>query len=119
MKPLFTKDIYLHFVGSKESAYSLEVLDERHFDYQVVKTAFFNTLGGNMHPYDPNKKLNVERICRVLQNSPTRNPEDMYNGALLLFHGTKRNRVHGILREGFKSSAGGRYGPGAKYTTFK
>jgi len=70
-----------------------------------------------MHPYDPNKKLNIERICRVLQNSPTRNPEDMYNGALLLFHGTKRNRVHGILREGFKSSAGGRYGPGIYHSS--
>ena len=41
-----------------------------------------------------------------------RNPDDVEGDKILVFHGTPWKNLPGILRNGFKSSAKGAFGPG-------
>ena len=108
--------------------YKLELLKSDDLDYKVIKDSvgldslpdFFADYLGNKYD-QPEDKTEDERVVfkifRIKLNKNVLNePELSKDSSLLLLHGTKGKRVEGILREGFKPSGCGKYGPGIYLT---
>ena len=108
------KDDLKNVNDSKNSLYYLEVLAESSHDYQLIKMSLNNT--GNMYSKTSNKvEVSVKNIYRIR----SRNPRKVNNlSKILVFHGTPRKNVPGILTSGFKSTEFGRFGPGVYHSNF-
>ena len=103
---------YLKFINNQTSLYNLEILSEKHDDFQLINTSFRITSSCCLND------LKIERICRVHPKHPTKKKEDIKSDNILLFHGTSHKNVPGILLDGFKSSKTGRFGPGVYHSNF-
>ena len=97
------EDSYLRFVNDDNSLYNLEVLSKDNADYELVEKSFMNT-SSELQKYDPSGGFEVERICRVHQKLPELRENSTEN--VLVFHGTIRENVDGILSYGFRPSEG-------------
>ena len=105
------KDNYLRFARKLDLKYSLLPLSEGSCDFEVIKKSFHNTSGKRR------SNLNIERIWRVIQKNP-RKPDEIRSDKILVFHGTPYKNVLGILRNGFRSSVMGRFGPGVYHSNY-
>ena len=107
MKVKMFNDDYLSFIDNKHSAYRLIVTNERDYDYKLISASFKLTNYG-YGTYIPTKfkETKIERIYRIVENFPATQQTGIYDdGAILLYHGTKRENVQGILNVGFISSS--------------
>ena len=108
--------IYSNFKNEKTS-YHLEILNKENKDFQLIKKSFYNTANAcNSNVFSSYFK--IKRICRVHQDYPSRKPEDIESEKILVFHGTPRKNVTGILREGFIPSKACHFGPGVYHSNF-
>ena len=108
--------IYSNFQNEKTS-YHLEILNKENKDFQLIKKSFCNTANAcNSNVFSSYFK--IKRICRVHQDYPSRKPEDIESEKILVFHGTPRKNVTGILREGFIPSEACHFGPGVYHSNF-
>ena len=83
--------------------YDLEVVNPKSDEYEFVKDFFHITITslGALKEYT---KIKEFIIYKVIENDPmTANSENN----LMLFHGTNKEGVVGILKEGFKNSPKG------------
>ena len=97
------KDSYLRFVRNDSSRYNLEVLSKDNSDYKLIEKSFTNT-NSEFAKNRPKFDFSIERICKIHQNFPELKRDSMEN--ILIFHGTPRKNVEGILEHGFKPSRG-------------
>ena len=99
-------DSYLKFVNDKKFKYNLQVLPESNADYKLIKRSIMNTSSDNRTLYYDSEYFEIVRICRIYPKVPKRKPEEIGRNNVLIIHGTERKNVDGILRHGFKPSAG-------------
>ena len=97
------KDSYRRFVRNDSSRYNLEVLSKDNSDYKLIEKSFTNT-NSEFAKNRPKFDFSIERICKIHQNFPELKRDSMEN--ILIFHGTPRKNVEGILKHGFKPSRG-------------
>ena len=95
---------YLRFVNDKSSKYKLEVLSSGNADYKLVEKSIIDTSIEFAKTWysKENKELRIERICRIHQKFPELKEKSKEN--ILVFHGTPRKNVNGVLKYGFKPS---------------
>ena len=94
------EDSYLKFVNDESSLYNLEVLSNDNSDYKLVEKSIINTSRKCAKTFF--KGFKIERICRIhKKNAEVKN--DLTEN-VLIFHGTPRKNVEGILKHGFKHS---------------
>ena len=106
---------YLTYVNdSKNSLYYLEVLAESSHDYQLIKKSFNNT--GSMYSKTSNKMEVIIKNTYRIRSKNQRNVDHL--SKILVFHGTPRRNVPGILTSGFKSTEFGQFGPGVYHSNF-
>ena len=98
------EDAYLRFVNDDNSLYNLEVLSKDNSDYKLVEKSILNTSSELAKKTYILKGFKIERICRIHKNVPEAKSESAEN--VLVFHGTPRKNVGGILNYGFKPSRG-------------
>ena len=94
-------DIVNH-VGTK---YKLEILDITSEEYKVVKKFYEIT-------YYYVQRVFEFQIFKVIENDPMKAAVDGKRHNLMLFHGTSRCGVEGILNEGFEHTKEGWFGSG-------
>ena len=108
------EDYLKHANDSKNSLYYLEVLAESSHDYRLIEKSFNNT--GNMYSKTSNEmEVSIKNIYRVRSRLPKM---IKHSSNILVFHGTPRRNVPGILTSGFKSSDYGQFGPGVYHSNF-
>ena len=94
------EDTYLKLVNDENSLHSLEVLSKDNSDYKLVEKSIINTSRKCAKTFF--KGFKIERICRIhKKNAEVKN--DLTEN-VLIFHGTPRKNVEGILKHGFKPS---------------
>ena len=98
------EDTYLKLVNDDSSLYNLEVLSKDNSDYRLVEKSFTNTCGELAKTRYSNKELKIERICRIHKKIPEVKSESKSKKNVLVFHGTPRENVEGILNYGFRST---------------
>ena len=98
------EDSYLKFVSDESSLYNLEVLSNDNSDYKLVEKSIINTSSELAKIKYSNIK--IERICRIHKKLPDMKTDSKSKHNILVFHGTPRNNVEGILNYGFKPSKG-------------
>ena len=76
---------------------------ESNTDYKLIKRSIMNTSSDNMLF---SEDLEIVRMCRIYPKVPKQKPEEIGRNNVLIIHGTQRKNVDGILRHGFKPSAG-------------
>ena len=87
--------------------YSLEVLEKDHSDYKLFDKCL------KQEKY----KGKTLKMYRVNPTDATENETKTSKKLkLLLLHGTKGSNIQGILKEGFKPSENGKFGPGVYLT---
>ena len=94
---------YLKFVNDANFLYNLEVLSNDNSDYKLVEKSIMNS-SSNLAKSRPNKRFKIESICRIHEKVPKKKSASTEN--ILVFHGTSRNNVKGILNYGFRPSKG-------------
>ena len=109
--------------SSQEYKYCFEVLEKDHLDYVVLEKSFMRlnqcndfitTTKGQL---DLSENIKINRILRVVLNDTIQNESSICDcPSLLLLHGTNKSNVEGILKEGFKPSQNGNFGPGVYLT---
>ena len=99
-------DGYLRFVNDNRSKYNLKVLPRSHTDYKLIERSIMNTSSDNWNSDFEEEHFAIVRICRICTKVPKQKPEEIGRNNVLLIHGTPRKNVDGILRHGFKPSAG-------------
>ena len=94
------EDSYLKFVNEDNSLYNLEVLSKDNSDYKLVEKSIINTCC----EFEKENFFNIkiERICKIHQKVPVVKTDATEN--VLVFHGTPRKNIEGILNCGFKPS---------------
>ena len=98
------EDTYLKLVNDDSSLYNLEVLSKDNSDYRLVEKSFTNTCSELAKTRYSNKELKIERICRIHKKVPEVKSESKSKKNVLVFHGTPRENVEGILNYGFRST---------------
>ena len=100
--------------------YKLELLNNDHPDYDALRSSFIVS-GAKEHKRilrfkrDIANKKKVLTIYRVVEN--IKSPKKMSGKPqTLLLHGTKAEKVEGILKKGFKPSKFGYFGPGVYHS---
>ena len=101
------RETYSYFVFN-----NLEVLSEEHDDFQLIKTSFRSTSSCCQN------NLKIKSIFKVHPKQQSRKPDAVEGDNILLFHGTPWKNVPGILRDGFKPSVTGAFGPGVYHSNF-
>ena len=96
------EDSYLRFVNDDNSLYNLEVLSKDNPDYKLVEKSIINTSSDFAKISYSNIK--IERICRIHKKVPVVKSDSTEN--ILVFHGTPRKNIDGILNYGFRPSKG-------------
>ena len=83
-------------------------MESTHDDYKLMKRSFEDAMY---------QKSGVEthKIYRVIEGDSDQKTKQKSDN-MLLFHGTSVNGVRGILKEGFRPSTGGSFGPGVYLT---
>ena len=94
------EDSYLKLVNDESSLHSLEVLSKDNSDYKLVEKSIINTSSRYAKKFF--KGFKIERICRIHKKHPEVKNDSTKN--VLVFHGTPRKNVEGILKYGFKPS---------------
>ena len=61
-------------------------------------------------------KFRVHQIYRIDENSEIEAVRDAKSGNLMLFHGTDKDGVYGVLKKGFMNSLSGKFGEGVYMT---
>ena len=99
--------------------YKVEPLGIDEPDYKVLKNSvgldclpdvFADQLGEN-YKQSKDKKVAFKIFRVTLNNNVLKESEDSKDSSLLLLHGTNGKNVEGILKEGFRPSRSGLYGP--------
>ena len=98
------EDSYLKFVSDENSLYNLKVLRNDNSNYKLVEKSIINTSSELAKIKYSNIK--IERICRIHKKLPNNKTDSKSKQNILVFHGTPRNNVEGILNYGFKPSKG-------------
>ena len=110
----YDEDSFTCHDDSNNSLYYLEALAESSRDYQLIEKSFNNT-GKTFLNMSKRSELIIEKVYRIR----SRRPKKVINSSkILVFHGTPRKNVPGILTSGFKSSETGRFGPGVYHSNF-
>ena len=86
--------------------YAIQQVVSTNDDYILIKKCFEATMLNCV-------KANVRKIYRAVIRG---NKSEQKSDNLMLFHGTTRANVVGILEEGFKPSTEGKHGPGVYLT---
>ena len=115
----------LQIYSSQEYRYCVEVLEKDHQDYLVLKKslerpnqnqhkAVVSTAKGRL---GLSENIEINKMHRIVQKDIIQNESRISDcPSLLLLHGTKLSNVEGILKEGFKPSKKGTFGPGVYLT---
>ena len=81
----------------KLSKHGYEKLDPVSKEFKTLKEVFFTTTTFNVSC----NNLEKFQIYKVIENNPTKTVEGKSNN-LMLFHGTNKYGVQGILKDGFR-----------------
>ena len=106
-----------------------DIVTDKSFKYEVRKldntSEEFTFIENFVHataPKTPTKriqhhaKLRVHQIYKIDENSEIEAARDAESGNLMLFHGTDKDGVYGVLKEGFENSPSGWFGEGVYMT---
>ena len=104
--------------SSKGFKNTVELLKKDEPDYNILKQSLH--LDSNTALKRDRGLKNKKIVHNVYRVRPTVNvvaPSGACNSSnILLLHGTRGQNIEGILKEGFKPSQGGRFGPGVYLT---
>ena len=105
----------MDIITDKSFKYNVETLGSTSDEFILVKE--FHDITRNSQQNNINLwALAADfKIYKLNENSPTKIVEEKRNN-LMLFHGTNRKHVDGILKEGFKNSERGWFGKGVYMT---
>ena len=101
--------------------YKLEQLNKGDTDCDALESALkLDSKTGEAELNEVLKLLDSRITYKIYRVEATKKPlqesKDSESSSLLLLHGTKGPRVEGILKEGFKPSKSGSFGPGVYLT---
>ena len=104
----------MDIVTEKDSMYEIKKLDTTSDEFAFIRHFFYQTQTKQRKRNSSFKYLSISEIYKIHENNKT----DVSTGAgnLMLFHGTDKTGVTGVLREGFKNSNEGYFGKGVYMT---
>lgn len=101
---------------SEAYLYKCDELPSDSDEYKLVKSFFDKTIYEmQLRALSEGPGTKECKIYKIIENHQTKTLEEKRNN-LMLFHGTNKNGVEGILKEGFKNSKEGWFGPGVYMT---
>ena len=103
----------LELLGNDDPNYNF-LKDSLSLDKKVDLWLGRHPHGNNKFKIERNQVAKLFKMYKVIPNVEVENRADCEH--LLLLHGTKAPNIKGILKEGFKDSASGSYGPGVYLT---
>ena len=98
---------------TKTSKYKFHELSSDTEEYKFVKN-FFDTTKNTFDMANTASPVDF-KMFKILENNPLSASEEKRNN-LMLFHGTNKKGVEGILKEGFRNSEKGWFGQGVYMT---
>ena len=106
----------MDIITDESFKYDLEKLESTSSEFIIVKEFYHATkVMTNSRCRRVNDQVKNLKIYKITENKPVEAVEVKRNN-LMLFHGTSRNGVRGILKEGFKNSTSGWFGSGIYMT---
>ena len=92
--------------------YNIQLLEETSDEFKLVKDFFHTTSTANS---DYGKSFEISQIYKVIQQNK-KETDGVKSSNLMLFHGTGKKGVAGILETGYRNSVKGDFGRGVYLT---